>query len=176
MLHDFEKDFTQFLDELDFVNNRMSSYSFFVVVITSAHLLTSIAFGFLGALSGGRGLNSDVALFLFMVDFSLLICTIFLLVRFEHQRRRGDVLFQEISDSVEWKMASEETEFSPEGVVRRRHRPLSVRVVLKQFVVNSSLPFFHGIVHWGVVSYLTGNILLTVWTVGTISRLASLRF
>jgi hypothetical protein len=84
----------------------------------------------------------------------LVILSLSLLVVYDYQRRRGDVLFEEVSDELQWnltKTLKEQTD-SP-----RPNRPdLLARIVLRQYNTSIDLPLARG--KNGIMIYVLVNV------------------
>lgn len=91
-------------------------------------------------------LGLEVRVYILFVEFLLLMFSIFTLYRFDELRKRGDALYQEISDEVEWaprQFRSKESELmtpsSPKEVPR-----LSIRIAFREFLLSANLPLVGG--------------------------------
>lgn len=91
-----------------------------------------------------------------MLLFFLIIC---MLVHYERTKKRGRVLYEELSDELQWRITNDSS------VSRRvaRDPGIRARIILRSFIYETALPFLPD--HIGSFVYLTAGTLLLFWTV-----------
>ena len=96
-------------------------------------------------------LPMQIVLFFYWIPFLLVITAIYL---YESKRRQGEVLFEEISDELEWHIKGDKTEAAST-------RPeIDARISLRSFFKTTDLPFIPG--KFGPAFYLGFNIIITI--------------
>lgn len=72
----------------------------------------------------------------------LLSLLLYLLLVYERCRKRGRVLYEELSDELQWRITSGDDKTS---TIRRKRNPgIRARVVLRSFVYSTDLPMLSG--------------------------------
>lgn len=143
---------------LNKITNRLSFYSKTILILTFINLILSIVFWLQINYYSSRDYSSGNQ---FGVNFTLFFCYIsFLLVLaalyfYESTRKHGEVLFEEISDELEWYV---DNKF---GKKSSSHRPeINSRILLRSFIKTTDLPFISG--KSGPAVYLILNITLII--------------
>lgn len=136
------------LDEINYLTYQKKSYAMAISYLTLIHL-----FVFFIIIS--RTIDLFYGRYVVMIEGSLLFIIIFAAMRFEYFRKRGDVLFEEISDELAWNLTNK---VSKEEVSKERPS-LKIRVILRSFVKTSDLPIVPG--KYGPLSYIIANCLIT---------------
>ena len=158
--------------DLDFLLGRLRHLSSqlnvsgqFVMYLTVLNIVLTLSL----LASGCR--NGDFAQVLCtQVGLALGIGALSLTVACERLRRRGDVLFQEISDELQWDIRAS-TADSGKGIASERP-PLDARMILRTFARAGDLPLVPGT--FGPAVYAAINLLILLilaWRYGVISAL-----
>lgn len=98
-----------------------------------------------------------------VLEIMFLLINIIVLFSYDRKIAKGDALYQEISDELEWHVRTElgSKRNSPSAPQASKDRPgLFVRLTLRDFVLASRLPFVRG--SQGLAFYLAFNVLLTL--------------
>ncbi len=107
-----------------------------------------------------------------VVAFTSIIITsplcIFLIWQYENWRNRGDLLFEEISDQLQWHVVSQRT--NPDIMTDIRRPDFRARTVLRSFARITHLPFVPG--RFGPASYLVLNLILILISIAAVGALA----
>lgn len=140
------------------LSRQLNSASSIVLLITSANLVSTIASIFFSvAVHSDKydGFRADgkvpinVCVF-FSWCFFLAILAI--LYAYELKRRQGDVLFEEISDELEWQV-----EDTTRNTTATSRPDIDARIALRSFSRATSLPFVAG--KSGAAFYIVLNVL-----------------
>ncbi len=158
------------LEKLKLVTLKLRWYSMMLLLTAAAN--TGL---FLGAIAQSYG-NHISKVFGEIFPYGALsvgatAMTLVLMYGFELSRRHGELLFQEISDELQWRMRptkiqKENTGDDASRSSRKRSQmigkppSINIRVILRQFVQQSELPFTRG--SHGSIVYLGFNILMSV--------------
>jgi hypothetical protein len=140
--------YTEDRDDLEFAMEQLEeiitsnrSASRLIGFTTLVHLLVSLVLPvvllwFLHSLLTffGRLLPVSAVLETFIV-----ICVILLLVKFDNRIKRGNAIYQEISDELEWKVIRERDEENQPPKTGDPPR-LKTRILLREFVLSTRLP------------------------------------
>jgi hypothetical protein len=79
--------------------------------------------------------NNSIELIVWIYIFVLVIVGIFMLFRFSSLRNKGMIVYEELTDEIDW--SSKRKEFM--------HRPpVQTRIIIKEFLKISDLPFTSG--------------------------------
>jgi hypothetical protein len=145
------------LYSLDKITRILSSYSRIILVVTFINLILSIIVLLQVNYYSSKNYSSGDS---FTVSFTLFFCYISSLLilgalyLYESTRKRGEVLFEEISDELEWyvdKSVNKTSSIRPE---------IDARISLRSFVKTTDLPFVSG--KSGPAFYLILNIVLII--------------
>ena len=146
------------LDRLASLSSGLSRLGTVIVGLSIIHILIPL----LAAIGRqnqffGFPRYSDQYWVLSVIDLTLFFGVFVVLVDFDRLSKRGHVLFQEISDSLEWKRSEDVS--------------ISARITMRQFVLDATLPFDSGGRH-GAAIYLALNLLVSivVWVLLLLSR------
>lgn len=129
-----------------------------LVLVTLATVVVSLmltATNFLHIIFVPRGIA-------FLLEVGTLLLSAVLAIRFESFKKRGDVLFKELSDELQWHVRFE-TGSDPFGKDRPppESRPgLNTRVVLREFAQSTDLPLIPG--RYGPGLYVAINLMIMV--------------
>jgi hypothetical protein len=99
------------------------------------------------------------------LSFIFLIICIFLLITFDKQKRQGNVLFEEISDELQWWMLSKNSSDTNKenNILVEKERPiLRIRIALREFAHTTDLPLMRS--SYGSIMYFLLNIISTALT------------
>ena len=112
---------------------RLSIIAIFLIVISLLINYISIFF-----FSSKLFVKIDFVMASVAINVSALILVYFSLFAFDIENRKGNVLYNELSDELQWNVRGAETRFS-----ERESRPsMAIRVALRSYVENSVLPIF----------------------------------
>lgn len=124
------------LYDLRFITLRLQRYSFIAVISTVlnfAALILSLSLRFLPV-----GFFTGV-LIAFYVPLLTAVTAVVAMVRYDTLRKRGDALFEEISDELQWNVRQNGT-----GTIAKERPELNVRVALRSFARATDLPLLPG--------------------------------
>lgn len=79
------------------------------------------------------------------------------IVMYEYLRKKGDVLFEEISDELQWYVQSDGPDIGVQGTAEKRPI-LRARIVLRAFAQNTDLPLVPG--KFGPAVYVLVNMIV----------------
>jgi hypothetical protein len=150
---DFSHSVNQSMSELRMVTRRLRLLGLVIVLFTVGSVLEALI---LPLFPGYDLTNRSLAL----MAASLAVAALALIILYDRTRRRGEALFEEISDEFQWYIARPTTKG---GVTP----PLDVRVVLRTFAKTSDLPIVPG--RFGPAIYATVNIVAALITVFLLS-------
>lgn len=139
-------------DSLTHITMQLRITGMLVPVLTVVNILLPVA------PVSFRSIGHPSYPFAFMSIF-VTLAVLVLLVRFESMRKRGDALFDEISDEVQWDIRSDNASEKP--VPRKRPR-MDVRIRLRTFVRSTDLALVPG--KYGPAAFAAVNILATIIT------------
>ncbi len=131
---------------LQHVSNFSATISAAIGIVSLAHLAIVLVTVFMRLLFEVR--HRDVVFPLLVIDGITLLMSIVLVWKFDQITRRGHLLYQEISDELE------------KGFLQR-FQSLQLRLTLRQFVLDASLPFYRES-NFGAGVFVLGNILLSI--------------
>ncbi|MGC2236757.1 MAG: hypothetical protein WA584_11385 [Pyrinomonadaceae bacterium] len=145
------------LESLNQITKKLNLLSSIILVLTFSNLI-AIALALYdspGYLDKGYSstykTSAMILLFFYWIPFLLVITAIY---SYESKRKQGEVLFEEISDELEWHIKSDKTEAAST-------RPeINARVSLRSFFKTTDLPFVPG--KFGPAFYLGFNIIITI--------------
>jgi hypothetical protein len=137
---------SQALSELQKVTRLLRRDALALAFLTLVVLFGSVSFGF------GGLLKASFTFFLTSISSFLITAFIALVlaVHFETIRKRGDILFKEISDEIQWNLRfsdSESTDTAP-----HKRPQFNARLTLRSFAQASDLPLIPG--RYGPLMYV----------------------
>lgn len=137
-----------------FMLNRNCAVSTFGNVLLG--LLSIVAIGWMYRLS------ALMPLYISVFNLYVAVVSIFLLYRFDHLRKLGDAIFQELSDELEWSpyQRNAKTNWSstkPPGTLEVPRA--KIRLAFREFLLSSTLPLAGR--EGGVRNYLLINVVST---------------
>lgn len=162
------------LRQLRITTQRLHSLSSLIVATTFINVALCISTISLHLIFGASTIFS-IQIIIILPLFPLLASVAYL-YSFDKLVSRGEVLYSEISDELEWTIREERISSRPNPDIRteshspiKRERPgLSVRVALREFIQASKLPFARG--PSATAIYLTFNFVTVVFfSITTIS-------
>lgn len=126
------------LDNLKKVTDQLRRYSIIIAIIELLLMVIGlIILGFNYSYFGHDKYNVIDNYFVFFYLFALI--GISSLVVFEKKKRRGEILFEEISDELHWDIGYQRT--SKNNVIANERPNLEIRLILRDFAKSSNLPF-----------------------------------
>lgn len=141
---------------------RLGVIAFLLTVFTLASTVFVVAMPFLGWIRDPLEIHfRALPAFLVQVQGSIMCGVLVALAFFERMVRRGNVLFEEISDELEWKVRHEEVEHSTTPPDQRP--TLNPRIVLRAFAQTTDLPLVPG--KFGPLFYVIGNLVFVFFSV-----------
>lgn len=146
------EDLRDSLGDLRTITRLLQRYAFLALVFTILNfgaLIVSVCFRFF-SFSGILNTASRFIIEIY-VPILLTLTAVLTIVRYEILRKRGDALFEEISDELQWNIKR--------AVSTTEERPmLTARVALRSFARATDLPLIPG--KFGPGLYATINFLL----------------
>lgn len=150
------------LKELDFITARMRKIAliifaftlfniFFPVFIFSGALYTLVTKVFTDREYPYGTTNASIVIWIIILFMTLIMIYIY-----ESFRKKGDVLFEEISDELEWNVKNH-----PENQGGNERPEINARISLRSFVKTTDLPFIPG--KFGPAFYLVFNVLIPLF-------------
>lgn len=121
---------------LNFFARQLRSVGF-VVTMASSFLLVIVAVTFLNLFRSNAPLNREIYP---LIAIAVLTANLFLLVMRDSLKKRGDALFEELSDELQWHALGK---ISNEKLAESRPR-LSIRVALRTYARTTDLPLVPG--------------------------------
>lgn len=128
---------------------RLSGYLIFL--ITSFNLILVLS-----SLSPGIFPFREASMFSLLFTFVCLTLTIY----YETLRKRGEAIFEETSDELQWHIGYRNSLFNKEASSKRPD--LEIRIILRSFARTTDLPLIPG--KFGPVLYIGINILISFFT------------
>jgi len=129
----------------------MVALSFAVLILTAANI-SSMLLAFLARY------HTYLEVFL---SLTCGLSVLLIVALFESYRRRGDALFEELSDEFLWNNSTSRRRSSDSYPESRP--PLEIRLLLRSFTRAADLPMVPG--RFGPAVYAAFNLLITLWTV-----------
>jgi hypothetical protein len=148
------------LDRLEYISLKLRQFGMFTFLSTLIYILI-VLFLTLGIKYTYSLLIRSGGLFITLATLNLLL-SLSCVVMYESLRRRGDTLFEEISDELQWKIGRE----ARNEKVANESPPLNARVVLRTFARTTDLPLVPG--KFGPAVYAGINVLLTLYLISTL--------
>lgn len=154
------KNLQTYLDELNKITKIIATFSYLIVGASLLGLVLSFL-NFYNTFWLKKSFGQESVIF----DFIVLIpvCALFLLIIYEFMRKKGNTLFSEISDELEWNLKT--------GESRDETPSINARIILRSFVNASELPFFRG--KYGAGIYLLINVVSLIFSVISLVGVAS---
>ena len=138
---------------LMFLRRIKNSLRILGVIISLATLLhVSLLLLLIFIFKGGRIKEEWVFGYLF-IAFIIFVCIIF----YENLRKKGEAIFEEISDELHWFIAYREKE--PNNISQKRPE-FEIRVLLRSFAKTTDLPLIPG--KFGPAIYMVINIAIII--------------
>jgi hypothetical protein len=138
------------LSDLRFISRRLQRYGFIALIFTVlnfASLILNLSLRFLP-------LGTLTAIFFaFYLPLIVTVTALVAIVRYDSLRKRGDALFEEISDELQWNVRQNLTE-----TIARERPELNARVALRSFARATDLPLIPG--KYGPGIYATINFVI----------------
>lgn len=138
------------LGDLRFITRQLQRYGFIAListVVNFASLILSLSLRFLPV---GFHISIFIAFYLPLI---VTVTAVMAIVRYDTLRKRGDALFEEISDELQWNVHQSVTE-----TIARERPELNARVALRSFARATDLPLIPG--RYGPGIYATINFLI----------------
>lgn len=107
--------------------------------------------------------NKPLGTLLIILIFFSFMSFLALLYLYDDRRKRGEVLFEEISDELEWYVSNDKDN------VNLKRPQIGARIALRSFTKTTDLPFVSGKI--GILFYLTLNITLVVISIFYVTKL-----
>ncbi len=135
-----DENFYPFLERLENIKHILKRYSLMLLLI----LLLSIIFMTLFAFIHKYNLTREVyysnmytvfEIPLMIMTFLSILFGIILLFKFNSLRDKGMILYEEITDEIDWSRKRKEFMHKP---------PLELRIIIKEFLKSTDLPFTSG--------------------------------
>jgi hypothetical protein len=152
-------EFKMQLEELLFITRRLKGRGslIFLILILSIAMCSIEVFLHISALkeASSRGFKSfdkefqESALFIGII--LLLVYGTLLLYTFTNLRKRGAIIFDELTEEIDWSNKRKEYIYKP---------PIETRIIIKEFLRSGDLPFTTGV--GGQTFYLVSFIILLI--------------
>ena len=94
------------------------------------------------------------------INAFLLVQLLFFVVTHERLRKRGRVIYEELSDELQWKI-SEDGSSKSDKIRKYKNPGLRTRVILRSFIFNTDLPLVGGH-NANLLYFVVGTVLLFV--------------
>jgi hypothetical protein len=141
------------LKELAHINQRLHALGLMVFAFTISNIFILLAIL-------GRTIFRWVAAEV-IISISVTIGITFLIyvVRYERLHRKGDVIFEEISDELQWFIkVIDGKQKKTESFIADERPEIRARIVLRDFSRNTDLPFIPG--KFGPAIYIAANVVI----------------
>jgi hypothetical protein len=159
------------LEELHTITRNLRGTTGIITFITLIHIalsLSSMVFAIVATDTSRYSTYYDVRPVLIFFEIAILVAILALLLWYDRKISKGDALYQEISDELEWNIRTTKKRLPVKESRFIKDRPgLSVRLLLREFVLSSRLPLVRG--NQGVAYYLALNVLLTLLSLFTLA-------
>lgn len=139
-----DKGTEKFIKELSDLSRKLESLGQRILFASIFNLAVDIIY--VGGNISAIGQSNEIVVFwgsLFSILLTILL-VVFYLFQFERLKKKGDVIFDEISDELQWWAINKESDFVEEYLKKmgkKSIRPkINVRVILREYVNNSGLP------------------------------------
>lgn len=145
------------LERLYYLSNRLRLIGLMVPVLT----VTNLSLSLLGWVAlRVELLATDVLLVITALSATFTLLSVIMLVVFDSARKRGDALFAEISDELQWHVRQAK---GPHVEQPDDRPPFEMRVALRRFAYASDLPLIPG--RLGPATYTLVNCAITVLSI-----------
>lgn len=164
-LKDFENEsFYPYLKSLVNIKNILQQYSFLILGLLLMSYIAMAIFAFLHQhnLKTYRyytDFYTELETPLLMLLFFFVLFGIIFLFRFSSIREKGMILYEEITDEIDWSRKRKEFMHKP---------PIELRIVIKEFLKSTDLPFTSGKNGQAIYVILFLTIILVVILIQTI--------
>jgi hypothetical protein len=138
------------LSDLRFITLQLQRYGFIALIFTVLNFASLILTLSLRYLPFGQ---LTLIFFAFYLPLIATITALVAIVRYDTLRKRGDALFEEISDELQWNIRRNATE-----TIARERPELNARVALRSFARATDLPLIPG--KYGPGIYATINFVV----------------
>jgi hypothetical protein len=160
-----EDDFTGTEDALELLGyqtHKIRVIALMVVSVTAVNLVLSILVIFVAVLFESVRFDSRLQFSLIGPPIVLLISALGTLYLYDQRRGYANALFEEISDELEWRLkaVAKDEETTPSHEISRESPRLRARIILREFVLTTDLPFGHG--REGAGFYVITNVLVSL--------------
>jgi hypothetical protein len=154
--------FFRSLDHLDVITARLHRLGTIAFVSTVLNVIAVVA-----TFATYNELWFGLSRTLVGVELWLALIALLAVAVFESTRKRGDVMFEEISDEVQWRVAQDRPQKGLEPSSHPDKRPsLEMRIALRSFASATDLPLIPG--RYGPAAYAVGNVLLALTLISTL--------
>lgn len=135
-----DENFYPFLDRLEKIKHILKSYSLMLLLILLLSIIFMTLFAFahkynLTRKSYFSNMYTEFEIPLMIMTFVSILFGIILLFRFNSLRDKGMILYEEITDEIDWSRKRKEFMHKP---------PLELRITIKEFLKSTDLPFTSG--------------------------------
>jgi hypothetical protein len=144
---------------LDALTVRLRFLSIFVFTITLLNIASVLAT--IALMKFRFSLLVAMNTTIIIVNASLFVISLLAIVMYESWRRRGDAVFEEISDEIQWNVGYRDRETSEK--YPDQSPPIVARVMLRNFARTTDLPLVPG--KFGPAIYAAVNVLSTFFLV-----------
>jgi len=148
---------------LNFYASRLQFVGVLILVSTLVNIIV-VLFGFatIPAYTSNHSINySDVRDKYTLIVVAIFAFVVISSVIFDQLRRLGSVLFEEISDDLEWHIDAERRTLDTLRVKESKNAPpLTVRLTLRHFAQSSELPLITG--RQGLILYILLNLFVSI--------------
>lgn len=137
---DYFKDetFYPYLKRLEQIKGSLSKYSLLIVLFLLGSLISMALFAFMHKFNLHKSYSdiyTNMEPLMLIITFTFIIFGIFLLFRFNSLRDKGMILYEEITDEIDWSRKRKEFIHRP---------PIQLRIIIKEFLKSTDLPFTTG--------------------------------
>uniref|UniRef100_UPI00404A4060 hypothetical protein n=1 Tax=Gelidibacter sp. TaxID=2018083 RepID=UPI00404A4060 len=144
-----DSDFYGELKELDNSTIILKKYGQLVLIVLFSSIISCGIYGFFSSLELDNNKNFEIIDILIIITIVLVFIGVYLLYEFSRIREKGLIIYEEITDEIDW--SKDRKNFI--------HRPaLEIRVLIREFLKASDLPFTIGKI--GQTYYLSLFILV----------------
>jgi len=165
-LKDYEEEtFYPYLRNLVSIKNALKRYSLLILLLLLISYVGTFAFALLHSYNAQRDsfyrhnfyTGLETPLITLLITF--VVYGILLLFRFNSIREKGMILYEEITDEIDWSRKRKEFMHKP---------PIELRIVIKEFLKSTDLPFTSGKNGQALYVILFLTIILVVTLIQTI--------
>lgn len=136
-----DESFYPFLKRLEQIKYILKRYSLFILFTILGSIISMSLFAFIhkyNVIDRDMYYSSFYSQFeipLLLTTFTFIVLGIILLFRFNTFRDKGMILYEEITDEIDWSRKRKEFMHKP---------PIELRIVIKEFLKATDLPFTSG--------------------------------